>query len=109
MEHFDGSLRLVGDPAAVHVAIDLTEDQHMRITTEDVEIGDWKIGEVAVRAADDGFHMITDGEELVITTDDDPAFAIAMGIRNAPPILRKKISDRLRYDPQYHHVDEPVN
>lgn len=109
MEHFNGLLRLVGDAAAVHVAIDLTEDHHMKITTDDVEIGDWKIGEVAVRAADDGFHMIADGEEIVIKTDDDPAFAIAMGIRNAPPILRKQISDRMRYDPQYHHVDEPVN
>ncbi|HEY7563881.1 MAG TPA: hypothetical protein VIA81_03055 [Acidimicrobiia bacterium] len=109
MEHFNGSLRLVGDVAAVHVAIDLTDDHHMRITTEDVEIGQWEIGGVTVRAADDGFHMMADGEELVLKTDDDPAFAIAMGIRNAPPILRKQISERLRYDPRYHNVDEPVN
>lgn len=108
MEHFNGSLRLVGDIARVHVAIDLTEEHELKISTEDVEIGHWQIGALAIRAADDGFHVLADGEELILTTDDDPAFAIAMGIRNAPPILRKQISDRLRYDPQYHHVDDPI-
>jgi hypothetical protein len=108
MEHFNGSLRLAGDIARVHVGIDLTEEHELRISTENVEIGHWEIGALAVRAADDGFHMLADGEELILTTDDDPAFAIAMGIRNAPPVLRKQISDRLRYDPQYHHVDDPI-
>lgn len=108
MEHFNGSLRLAGEIAPVHVAIDLTEELEMRISAEDFEIGHWEIRALAVRAADDGFHVLADGEELILTTDDDPAFAIAMGIRNAPPVLRKQISDRLRYDPEYHHVDEPI-
>lgn len=108
MEHFEGRLRLAGEVAPVQVAIDLTDDQHLRISTDNVEIGDWTVGEVAVRAAEDGFHMLADGEELIINTNDDPAFAIAMGIRNAPPILRKQISDRLRYDPHFHEADESV-
>ena len=106
MEHFSGSLRLAGHVTPIHVRIDLTDDHHLRVTTEDLEIGDWKIGEVSVRAAEDGFHFIADGEELIVKTDDDPAFAIAMGVRNAPPILRKQISERLRYDPQFHQEAE---
>jgi hypothetical protein len=108
IEHYIGSLRLAGHVTPIHVAIDLTDDHHMRITTDDLEIGAWKMGEVSVRAAGDGFHFIADGEELIVTTDDDPGFAIAMGVRNAPPLLRKQISERLRYDPQYHHEELEV-
>jgi hypothetical protein len=105
MDHFDGSLKLAGTEAPVRVAIDLTDDHVMRITAEEIEIGQWKIGHLAVKALDDGFHMIADGEELIIRTDNDPAFALAVGIRNAPTQLRRQMSDLMRYDPKYHHID----
>lgn len=106
MDHFDGSLKLAGQEAPVRVAIDLTDDQVMRITAEEIEIGEWTIGQVAVKALDDGFHMIADGEEIIIKTDNDPAFALAMGIRNAPTQLRRQMSDLMRYDPRYHRLDD---
>ncbi len=106
MDHFDGSLKLAGHEAPVRVAIDLTDDHVMRITAEEIEIGEWTIGQVAVKALDDGFHMIADGEEIIIRTDNDPAFALAMGIRNAPTQLRRQMSDLMRYDPKYHRLDD---
>ncbi|MGH8928649.1 MAG: hypothetical protein ACRDWH_09885 [Acidimicrobiia bacterium] len=108
MDHFDGSLRLAGDDAPIKVGIDLTDDHVMKISAEEVAIGEWRIGQVAVRALDDGFHMIADGEEIVIRTDNDPAFALAMGIRNAPTQLRRQMSDLMRYDPKYHHLEDPA-
>ena len=106
MDHFDGSLKLAGNEAPVRVAIDLTDDHIMRITAEEIEIGEWTIGHVAVKALDDGFHMIADGEEIIIKTNNDPAFALAMGIRNAPTQLRRQMSELMRYDQRYHHLDE---
>ena len=106
MDHFAGSLKLAGNEAPVRVAIDLTDDHVMRITAEEIEIGEWTIGQVAVKALDDGFHMIADGEEIIIKTDNDPAFALAMGIRNAPTQLRRQMSDLMRYDQRYHHIDD---
>ena len=106
MDHFDGSLKLAGQDAPVRVAIDLTDDQVMRITAEAIEIGEWTIGQLAVKALEDGFHMIAEGEELIIRTNNDPAFALALGVRNAPTLLRKQMSDLLRYDPRYHDVGE---
>jgi hypothetical protein len=106
MDHFDGSLKLAGNEAPVRVAIDLTDDHIMRITAEEIEIGEWTIGHVAVKALDDGFHMIADGEEIIIKTNNDPAFALAMGIRNAPTQLRRQMSELMRYDQRYHHLDD---
>ena len=106
MDHFDGSLKLAGDPAAIRVAIDLTDDHVMKITADDVEIVNLTVGQVAVRALEDGFHLIADGEEIVLKTDNDPAFALMLGIRNAPTQLRKQMSDLMRYDPRFHHIEE---
>ena len=106
MDHFDGSLKLAGQDAPVRVAIDLTDDHVMRITAEQIEIGEWTIGQLAVKALEDGFHMIAEGEELIIRTNNDPAFALALGVRNAPTLLRKQMSDLLRYDSRYHDVGE---
>ena len=109
MAHFDGSLKLAGNDAPVRVAIDLTDDHVIRISAEAIEIGEWTIGQLAVKALDDGFHMIADGEELIIRTDNDPAFALAMGIRNAPTQLRKQMSDLMRYDPAFHKLDQDMS
>ena len=109
MPHFDGSLKLAGNEAPVRVAIDLTDDHVIRISAEEIEIGEWTIGQLAVKALEDGFHMIAEGEELIIKTDNDPAFALAMGIRNAPTHLRRQMSDLMRYDPAYHQLDKDMS
>jgi hypothetical protein len=106
MEHYDGLLRLAGDfSPPIKVTIDLTDEQDLRIATPDLEIGEWPIADLAIRAHDDGFHLISDGEELVITTSDDAGFALAVGIRNAPVGLRKQISALMRSDPRFHTDD----
>ncbi|CAN5789639.1 MAG: hypothetical protein ACR2NT_06980 [Acidimicrobiia bacterium] len=103
MEHYDGLLRLAGDfSPPIKVDIDLTDDQELRIATPDLEIGEWPLSSLAIKALDDGFHVMSEGEELVITTSDDAGFAVAVGIRNAPVNLRKQISALMRSDPGVH-------
>jgi hypothetical protein len=96
-ERFRGRLRLPteGGPG-IQVEIDLTDDEHLRVRSGEVEIGDWELSEVTVKAGEDGFHLFVEGEEAVVTTDDDPGFAIALKVWNAPPLLRRRISERMR-------------
>jgi len=106
MDHFDGSLKLAGEAGAIRVAIDLTDDHVMKITANEVEIVNLTVGQVTVRALDDGFHLVADGEEIVLKTDNDPAFALMLGIRNAPTQLRRQMSDLMRYDPRFHDIND---
>lgn len=107
MEHYDGLLRLAGDfSPPIRVAIDLTDEQELRIATPDMAIGEWPLAGLAIKAQEDGFHVLSDGEELVITTSDDAGFALAVGIRNAPVHLRKQISALMRNDPRFHSDEE---
>lgn len=110
MEHYDGLLRLAGDfSPPIHVAIDLTDDQELRIATPDLKIGEWPLSNLAIRAQEDGFHLMSEGEELVITTSDDAGFAVAVGIRNAPVALRRQISALMRNDPRFHEESLPAD
>jgi hypothetical protein len=105
MNQFNGSLRLPGEVGpGLHVLIDLTDEHHLQITAASDMIGDWPLESVGIRAADDGFHLLAEGDEVVFRTDNDPAFALAVGLRNAPTLLRRQMSDLLRYDPVLHET-----
>jgi hypothetical protein len=98
-------LRLPGEVGpGLHVLIDLTDEHHLQITAASDMIGDWPLESVGIRAADDGFHLLAEGDEVVFRTDNDPAFAAAVGLRNAPTLLRRQMSDLLRYDPVLHET-----
>jgi hypothetical protein len=103
MTHFEGSIRLVGERGAgLPVHINLTDDHHLHLATDHEELGDWPITEIAVTAKDDGFHLRAEGDEIVIRTSNDAEFALAMGIRNAPTLLRRQMSELMRNDPRFH-------
>jgi len=103
MQRFNGSLRLPGEVGpGLRVLIDLSDEHHLQISAASDVIGDWPLEEVGIRAADDGFHLQAEGDEVVIRTDNDPAFAVAIGLRNAPTLLRRQMSDLLRHDPLLH-------
>jgi hypothetical protein len=105
MQQFNGSLRLMGEVGpGLTVLIDLTDEHRLHITAASDVIGDWPLEAVGIRAADDGFHVLAEGDEVVIRTDNDPAFALAVGLRNAPTLLRRQMSDLLRHDPAFHET-----
>lgn len=98
MSEYEGTLRMPGDdgpPLLVH--IDLTEER-FRMSAGDSELGDWALSEIRVNALPDGFHLRAEGEEILLEIDDDAQFAVELGLRSAPPHLRRRMSALMRND-----------
>jgi hypothetical protein len=96
MSTYEALLKMVGeDGPGLPVVVDLRDDR-MGITSGDVEIGDWSREEVRINADVDGIHIRAEGEEVVLDLTRDAEFAIAVGLRQAPPLLRRKMAQLLR-------------
>lgn len=96
MSTYEGSLRIAGDdspPLAVTVDLD---NQRLRVSAGDSEIGDWSMSEIRVNALPDGFHLRAEGEEVLLDISDDAQFAVDLGLRTAPPHLRRRMSALMR-------------
>lgn len=98
MSEYQGSLRMPGDDGPpLDVVIDLTGDR-IRMSAGSAQIGDWPKSAVRVNALPDGFHLRAEGEEVILDISDDARFAIDLGLRSAPPHLRRKMSALMRDD-----------
>ena len=96
MSRYDGSMRLTDrSDVPLEVTVDLT-DERMLLHTSSSIIGDWALEELLIRGEDDGFHVRVEGEEVVITTNDDPGLALELGLRSASPRLRRLMAARRR-------------
>lgn len=96
MSTYEASLRMAGENSpGLPVVIDLRGDR-LGITAGDIEIGDWSREEVRINADVDGIHMRAEGEELVLDLARDAEFAVELGLRQAPPLLRRKMAQLLR-------------
>ena len=98
MSAYQAWLRVIGDEEPpIGVDIDLTDDR-LVVTAGDVELGDWSRDEVRISALQDGFHLRAEGEEVVLDVTDDARFALDLGLRNAHPNLRRRMSALMRDD-----------
>lgn len=98
MGTYDASLRMVGeDGPGLPVVVDLRDDR-LEIRAGDVEIGDWSRSEVRINALTDGIHLRAEGEEVILDLTKDAEFAVEVGLRQAPPILRRRMAQLLRTD-----------
>lgn len=98
MVEFTGNLKLPGERGSgLAVQINL-DDGVLDLRSPSTELGNWPLEQVLIHAEPDGFHLRVQGEEAIITTNDDPAFALAVGLRHAPPLLRRRMADLLRHD-----------
>ncbi len=96
MTAYDARLRLDGaDEAPIQVVIDLTDDR-LTMKSGDVEVADWSRSEIRVSPLLDGFHIRAEGEEIILDVTDEARFALDLGLRNAPPLLRRRMSALLR-------------
>jgi hypothetical protein len=78
-----GTVRMAGEAeSAIHVEIHL-EHEELRLVSGKGELGRWPLADIGVAAKLDGFHLRIEGEELVISTNDDARFALALGIRSS--------------------------
>lgn len=98
MSTYEASLRMLGeDGPGLPVVVDLRDDR-LEIRAGDVEIGDWSRDEVRVNADVDGIHVRAEGEELVLDLAKDAEFAVELGLRQAPPLLRRRMAQLIRTD-----------
>lgn len=96
MSTYEASLKLLGeDGPGLAVVIDLRDDR-LGITAGDVEIGDWSRDEVRINADVDGIHVRAEGEEVILDLARDAEFAVEVGLRQAPPLLRRRMAQLLR-------------
>lgn len=97
-QRFDGKLTVGEDPESaisVEVAVD---DRDLSIDGAAGNLGRWPRQQLRVAAREDGFHLRIEGEEIILNLTDDAEFAVAMGVRSASPLLRRKIASLLRHD-----------
>ena len=96
MSSYEGSLRMRGDDGpGIPVVIDLRDDR-LGIVAGDLEIADWTRQEVRINADVDGIHLRAEGEEVVLDLTRDAEFALEVGLRQAPPPLRRRMAQLLR-------------
>jgi len=77
------------------VLLDLTDDR-LTMTIGEEEVAAWAREGMRISALPDGFHITAEGEAVVLDVDDDAHFALDLGLRNAHPNLRRKMSALLR-------------
>lgn len=96
MSNYEASLRMAGESGpGLPVVIDLRDDR-LGITAGDIQIADWARTEVRINADVDGIHVRAEGEEVVLDLAKDAEFALEVGLRQAPPLLRRKMAQLLR-------------
>lgn len=97
-----GTIRMMGEAeSAIRVEIHL-EHEELRLVSAHGELGRWPLSDIGIAAKLDGFHLRIEGEELVVSTNDDARFALALGIRSSSsPRL-----NRLLAGARDHGVDE---
>jgi hypothetical protein len=95
---YDARLRLSGtDDKPIRVLIDLTDDR-FTMRSDEIEVADWARDEIRIAPHLDGFHVRAEGQEMILDVTEDGRFALDLGLRNAPPLLRRRMSALLRND-----------
>lgn len=88
MASFDARLRVPGQARLpLNVVVEVDGDR-IAFTSGDKPLGDWLLSTVVADVRSDGFHLIFDNEEIVLTVTDPAGFARALGIgarRSVPP------------------------
>lgn len=96
MSSYQGLLRMVGeDGPGLPITIDLRDDR-LAINAGDNAIGDWTRAELRIMAENDGIHIRAEGEEIVLELERDAEFAVEVGLRTAPPVLRRRMAQLMR-------------
>ena len=96
MREFPATLRLPGERGpGLSVNVHLDGDT-IAIRTGSVDLGTWTREAIMVYAQDDGIHLRAEGEEVILHTDDDALFAVELGLRHGPPLLRRRMAELWR-------------
>lgn len=81
---FEARLRIPGNTRIpLGVEVDITNER-MTVTSGDRRLADWPLEKLDVSSLPDGFHIKTDGEEIVLNVSDANSFADRLGVSQTP-------------------------
>ncbi|HEX2420099.1 MAG TPA: hypothetical protein VHL55_00740, partial [Acidimicrobiia bacterium] len=88
-----GTVRMAGETqTGIRVEIHLDKETMSLVSPYGV-LGSWPLSRMGIASRVDGFHLKVEGEELVLSTNDDVAFALAVGIRSTTsPRLNRQLA-----------------
>lgn len=78
------------------IYLDLDQESLAMCTVDGEELGEWPLGDVQITGRDDGFTFRIHGIPAWVRTNDDGAFATEVGLRWAPPRLRRLMATHAR-------------
>jgi hypothetical protein len=97
-----GTVRMAGETqTGIRVEIHL-DNETMSLVSPYGELGTWPLSGMGISARVDGFHLKVEGEELVLSTNDDVAFALGSVVNWLTPGTGESTSrsDWHRYRPR---------
>lgn len=91
-----GTVRMREDPGdETHVRVEVEGDT-LRLRSGDNVLGEWPANEIGIHSLNEGFVVRAEGEEFLLITEDDAAFAEALDLKAVSPRLAKQIAARHR-------------
>jgi hypothetical protein len=90
----EGNVTMRGDTGPGVTVRIIAEGGRLRLVAGNELVGDWMVSGIGVSALQDGFNIKAEGEEFVLRTEDDVAFAEEIGVAAAPPRLARRLAAR---------------
>lgn len=88
MSSYNARLRLPGQSRIpIGVEVDIS-DERITLRTGDREVARWSLETIDVSLLADGFHIVVDGEEVVLSVTEPGRFASELGIQAERPAPR---------------------
>lgn len=104
----DGNVKMRGDTGpGVGVRV-VAEDRRIRLVSGNELVGDWTLPEIGITALQDGFNIKAEGEEFILHTEDDVAFAEEIGVAAASPRLARRLAARHNPEERPSREEAPV-
>ena len=89
-----GRVILAGEsPPGTPVTV-VAKDTRFVIIADSGIVGDWDVKDIGISARNEGFVLKIRGEQLILTTSDDAAFADELGLATLSPRLARKVAAR---------------
>lgn len=100
----DGNVRMRGDTGpGVGVTV-VADGGRLRLVSGNELVGDWMVSDLGIAALQEGFNIKAEGEEFVLRTADDAAFAEELGIVALSPRLARRVA--ARHNPEIEDLPE---